>query len=229
MVRTARIRCWLSSRCCRKHRIGRKKQALLEDHLLGRRWNLLRCSYLQVRAELIRRFFELSLNRPTRRALLPESRVWQKAKEEERMSGTVLSTSEKSRIFFRELRAMLRTHWMRAIWAVLFMAGESSTFLPKYRGGMLTFWVRLGMNFFSYENAVSFPFSAPSNALLTVTEVKTSPRLFGKQRKDSPPRWPLERPSTPTWERLWEAFGTVTAGTSRFRYTVVDFSAHISC
>lgn len=50
------------------------------------------------------------------RALLPESRVWQRAKEEERASGNVMSSGEKSRVFFRELRTMLRTHWLRAIW-----------------------------------------------------------------------------------------------------------------
>lgn len=50
------------------------------------------------------------------RAVLPESRVWQKAKEEERASGNVLPAREKSRIFFKEMGSMLRTHWLRAIW-----------------------------------------------------------------------------------------------------------------
>lgn len=57
------------------------------------------------------------------RALLPESRVWQKAKEEERLSGTAMSSGEKTRVFMKELKAMLKTHWLTAIWAVGLMTG----------------------------------------------------------------------------------------------------------
>ncbi|TFK22706.1 carboxylic acid transporter [Coprinopsis marcescibilis] len=57
------------------------------------------------------------------RALVPESEVFLKAKEEERKRGKVRSAGEKTRVFGKELAEMLKRHWLLCIYAVLLMAG----------------------------------------------------------------------------------------------------------
>jgi len=56
------------------------------------------------------------------RALLPESEVFLRAREEQR-NNPVNSTQSKTRIFFHEVKQMLKHHWMLAIYAVLLMTG----------------------------------------------------------------------------------------------------------
>lgn len=56
------------------------------------------------------------------RALLPESEVFLRAREEQRNNPTK-STQSKTRIFFHEVKQMLKHHWMLAIYAVLLMTG----------------------------------------------------------------------------------------------------------
>lgn len=56
------------------------------------------------------------------RVCLPESKVYLRAQEEARLNGSA-GQSGKSKQFMKELGAMLRTHWKRAIWAVLLMTG----------------------------------------------------------------------------------------------------------
>ncbi|KAG8214309.1 carboxylic acid transporter protein [Butyriboletus roseoflavus] len=55
------------------------------------------------------------------RALLPESAVFLRAKTMEREKGT--DTSQKTKIFLRETKEMLKHHWLLCIYAILLMAG----------------------------------------------------------------------------------------------------------
>lgn len=59
------------------------------------------------------------------RALLPESAYFLKAKEEERKKGLHRTTGEKTRIFLRETKEMLKSHWLLCVYAVLLMSGAS--------------------------------------------------------------------------------------------------------
>jgi len=55
------------------------------------------------------------------RALLPESELFLKAKEAEKARGT--DTTQKTKIFIRETKVMLKKHWLLCIYAVLLMTG----------------------------------------------------------------------------------------------------------
>ena len=57
------------------------------------------------------------------RASLPESAVFLRAKEVKKELGT--SNQNKTRIFLKETKEMLKRHWMLCIYAVLLMAGTS--------------------------------------------------------------------------------------------------------
>ncbi|EPQ50135.1 MFS general substrate transporter [Gloeophyllum trabeum ATCC 11539] len=57
------------------------------------------------------------------RALLPESAYFLRAKEAERLHGTHKTPKEKTRIFLRETKEMLKTHWLLCIYAILLMSG----------------------------------------------------------------------------------------------------------
>jgi len=57
-------------------------------------------------------------------AIVPESDLFLKAREEERNSGSQRSTKEKTRIFFHEMKEMVKTHWLLCIYAVLLMTGK---------------------------------------------------------------------------------------------------------
>jgi SHS family lactate transporter-like MFS transporter len=58
------------------------------------------------------------------RSLLPESQVFLKARAERVDTPGV----NKTRIFLRETKQMLKTHWLLCIYAVLLMTGESINF-----------------------------------------------------------------------------------------------------
>ena len=58
----------------------------------------------------------------TLRALLPESEVFLRAKAAEREKGG--ASKDKTKTFFREIKEMLRTHWLLCIYAVLLMTGK---------------------------------------------------------------------------------------------------------
>lgn len=62
------------------------------------------------------------------RSLIPESAVFLHAKAIERENGAP-DTGEKTKIFIRETKTMLRTHWKRCIYAVLLMTGQCD-FVP---------------------------------------------------------------------------------------------------
>jgi len=55
------------------------------------------------------------------RALIPESEVFLRAKEQERALGA--NTGKKTKVFFHQVGAMLKVHWALCIYAVLLMAG----------------------------------------------------------------------------------------------------------
>lgn len=55
------------------------------------------------------------------RAIVPESAVFLRAKEQEKARGT--TTGQKTRIFIRETKEMLKHHWLLCIYAVLLMTG----------------------------------------------------------------------------------------------------------
>lgn len=59
------------------------------------------------------------------RATLPESAVFLRAKAAERARGT--DTSQKTKVFIRETKTMLKTHWLLCIYAVLLMTGKYIT------------------------------------------------------------------------------------------------------
>lgn len=56
------------------------------------------------------------------RALLPESEVFLRAKQQ-KQDDTEKSTQSKTQIFFHEVKQMLRQHWRLSIYAVLLMTG----------------------------------------------------------------------------------------------------------
>ena len=55
------------------------------------------------------------------RVLLPESEVFLKAKEAGKAGGT--NTTQKTKIFIHETKAMLKMHWLLFIYAVLLLTG----------------------------------------------------------------------------------------------------------
>ncbi|EKM79685.1 hypothetical protein AGABI1DRAFT_114166 [Agaricus bisporus var. burnettii JB137-S8] len=55
------------------------------------------------------------------RALLPESEVFIRAKAAEKARG--VNTGKKTKIFLRELKEMMKAHWLLCIYAVLLMTG----------------------------------------------------------------------------------------------------------
>lgn len=55
------------------------------------------------------------------RCLLPESEVFLRAKAAERAGG--VDTSTKTRVFLKETKEMLKTHWMMCIYGVFLMTG----------------------------------------------------------------------------------------------------------
>ena len=58
----------------------------------------------------------------TLRALLPESEVFLRAKAAEKEKGG--ASKDKTKTFFKEIKEMLKTHWLLCIYAVLLMTGE---------------------------------------------------------------------------------------------------------
>lgn len=63
------------------------------------------------------------------RAVLPESAFFIAAKEAERARG--VPVPNKTRVFFRETKVMLRQHWLLCIYAVLLMTGKPGRLLRE--------------------------------------------------------------------------------------------------
>lgn len=60
------------------------------------------------------------------RALTPESAVFLRAKALEKINGGH-ATGDKTKIFIKETKAMLKAHWKLCIYAILLMTGMSSS------------------------------------------------------------------------------------------------------
>ncbi|KAH6867668.1 carboxylic acid transporter, partial [Coprinopsis sp. MPI-PUGE-AT-0042] len=87
------------------------------------------------------------------RAIVPESEVFLKAKEEERRNGDMRTTSEKSRIFAKELGAMLKKHWMLCIYAVLLMSGFN--FLSHGSQDLYPTYLQTSKNFTPHDSTIA--------------------------------------------------------------------------
>ncbi|KAG9000586.1 hypothetical protein FRB94_005332 [Tulasnella sp. JGI-2019a] len=57
------------------------------------------------------------------RAVLPESELFLRAREEARARGELKSQAEKTKLFLHEVNVMLKKHWLLCIYAVLLMTG----------------------------------------------------------------------------------------------------------
>jgi MFS transporter, SHS family, lactate transporter len=86
------------------------------------------------------------------RALIPESEVFLRAKEQERALGG--STGGKTKVFIHQVRMMLKKHWGRCVYAILLMAGALVWHTPVYveRTKMWT-----GFNFLSHGSQDLYP------------------------------------------------------------------------
>ena len=62
------------------------------------------------------------------RAIIPESEVFLRAKEQEKARGG--STEKKTKVFIHQVRMMLKTHWGLCLYAILLMAGALVWHLP---------------------------------------------------------------------------------------------------
>ena len=87
------------------------------------------------------------------RALVPESEVFLRLKEEERVLGA--NTGKKTKIFIRRVGQMLRQHWGLCIYAVLLMAG--AVFLSLVVRGRELMIGELGFNFLSHGSQDLYP------------------------------------------------------------------------
>lgn len=72
------------------------------------------------------------------RACLPESEVFLRAKAAEKARGLNISEKEKTRIFLRETKAMLKRHWLLCIYAVLLMTGMFSSLNRRLAALLIT-------------------------------------------------------------------------------------------
>ena len=94
----------------------------------------------------------ISLFAAALRALLPESEVFLKAREAEKARET--DTTQKTKIFIHETKAMLKNHWLLCIYAVLLMIGMYLVMLWL----LSTRYQLLGFTFLSHGSQVSRSF-----------------------------------------------------------------------
>ncbi|PPQ71870.1 hypothetical protein CVT24_006886 [Panaeolus cyanescens] len=82
------------------------------------------------------------------RALLPESEIFLKAKKLEKMNGGPRSMREKTRLFLREIKQMVKNHWLLCGYAILLMAAFIPLWiLPNSFSSLAAgaFWVQWGV------------------------------------------------------------------------------------
>jgi len=85
------------------------------------------------------------------RAVLPESQVFLRAKAAEKARG--VSTKGKTKIFLRELKAMLKAHWLLCIYAVLLMTGFN--FLSHGSQDLYPTYLQTSKNFSASDSTVA--------------------------------------------------------------------------
>jgi len=87
------------------------------------------------------------------RALLPESAYFIRAKEAERLHGTQRTPREKTRIFLRETKEMLKIHWLLCIYAILLMSGFN--FLSHGSQDLYPTYLQTSKNFSAHNATVA--------------------------------------------------------------------------
>jgi len=87
------------------------------------------------------------------RAVLPESEVFLRAREEAKATGHLLSEREKTKVFFRETGAMLRKHWKLCLYAVFFMS--SFNFLSHGSQDLYPTFMKVSKGFSNYDATVA--------------------------------------------------------------------------
>lgn len=86
------------------------------------------------------------------RAILPESEVFLRALREEQAELNKPSQS-KTRIFFHEVGQMLKNHWLRCIYFVVWMTGFS--FLAHGSQDLYPTYLQVSKGFTSYDSTVA--------------------------------------------------------------------------
>ena len=107
------------------------------------------------------------------RALLPESAVFLRVKAAKKELGAV-NNPNKTRIFLKETKEMLKRHWLLCIYAILLMAGASficHRFLC-WRAVLRTTRFAIGFNFLSHGSQVRI------QCLLELNHVSLFFRIF---------------------------------------------------
>jgi MFS transporter, SHS family, lactate transporter len=79
---------------------------------------------------------------------IPESKVFLRAKEQQRALGG--STGGKTKVFIHRVQTMLKTHWGRCVYAILLMAMPEDAERTKLRCGT-------GFNFLSHGSQDLYP------------------------------------------------------------------------
>ncbi|TEB27753.1 carboxylic acid transporter [Coprinellus micaceus] len=97
----------------------------------------------------------MSLFAAVLRAFLPESEYFVKAKEEERQKGVHKTTGEKTRIFLREIKEMLKTHWLLCIYAVLLMTAVGFNFLSHGSQDLYPTYLQTSKNFTPHDSTIA--------------------------------------------------------------------------
>ncbi|EAU81051.1 carboxylic acid transporter [Coprinopsis cinerea okayama7 len=87
------------------------------------------------------------------RAVVPESEVFLRAREEERRKGSVTSAGTKTRIFLKETKEMLKNHWMLCIYAVLLMTGFN--FLSHGSQDLYPTYLQTSKNFTPHDATIA--------------------------------------------------------------------------
>ena len=86
------------------------------------------------------------------RALLPESEFFRRAKQE-RQNNQTENTKSKTRIFFHEVKQMLKHHWMLSIYAVLLMTGFN--FLSHGSQDLYPTYLQVAKDFTKFNSTVA--------------------------------------------------------------------------
>ncbi|RXW24369.1 hypothetical protein EST38_g1483 [Candolleomyces aberdarensis] len=87
------------------------------------------------------------------RALIPESEFFLRAKEEERKKGVQKSTREKTKVFLKETREMMKAHWKLCIYAVLLMTGFN--FLSHGSQDLYPTYLQTSKNFTAHNATIA--------------------------------------------------------------------------
>ncbi|KAG2147433.1 carboxylic acid transporter protein [Suillus bovinus] len=85
------------------------------------------------------------------RALVPESAFFLRAKEQEKARGA--NTTQKTKVFFIETKAMLKRHWLLCIYAVLLMTGFN--FLSHGSQDLYPTYLETTKNFSAHDATVA--------------------------------------------------------------------------